>query len=90
MFDDLPLRTLLAVVGGLLALAFVATFVGARSQTPAVITAGANALAQVISAAVSPSGSAPTNGNLGHSSFTTPGQTGGTSSGLQLAGLWST
>ena len=62
----------LAIFGGVITLAIIATLVGKGGQAPQVITATGNTLAKVIGAAVSPAGSAATNGNLGLGAFATP------------------
>lgn len=64
---------LVTVIGSVISLAIISVLVGTKSQTSAVLQAGGSALANVINAAVSPA--AGGSGNLGLSSFSTPGLT---------------
>ena len=77
---------LIAIAGGILGLAIVATIVSKNAATSNVINAGAGALSSVIRAAVSPVSTAGTNGNLGNNTFSTPIQAGNIV-GAALAGL---
>jgi hypothetical protein len=70
-------NVLLAVFGGILALAIVSVIVSRKSQSPQVLQAASSALANVVAAAVNPIATADTNGNLGNNTFTTPGTVGG-------------
>ena len=71
MGDDIG-RALLLIFGSVITLAIVSVLVGQKSTAPAAIGAASDALAKVVSAAVSPAASASTNGNLGANVFSTP------------------
>lgn len=71
---------LLTVIGGIITLAIWSVIVSPRSQAAQVIQAGASAVSAIVHAAVSPSATAATNGNLGASTWTTP-QVGGAGQG---------
>jgi hypothetical protein len=65
-------KALLIIFGGVTTLALVSVVISRNSSAPAVIQAGATALASVISAATAPVATAATNGHLGTSTFTAP------------------
>ena len=60
---------LIGIFTGTITVAIIAVIVSRQSQTPQVIQASASALANVVSAAVTP---APTAGNPSLNSFSTP------------------
>ena len=85
MFEGIS-NGVLAVAGGIIAIAIVAVIVGQKSQAPAAITATGNSLAKIIAAAVNPVSTAATNGN-NVQAFTSPAQAGNVA-GTFLGGLF--
>jgi len=73
--------TFIAVIGSIVGLAMLAVLVSRNAQTPAVLTSGGQALANVISAAVAPVGN-----NAQASSFGAPTALGSFGSFLNLTG----
>jgi hypothetical protein len=65
-------KIILAVFGGIITLAIVATFVGKNSKAPAVIQSSGSFLSNIVAAAVNPVNTASTNGNLGINAFSNP------------------
>lgn len=63
---------LLTIFTGVVTLAIISVILSRKAQTAGVLQAGSTALAKVVSAAVSPVGTAATNGALGLSAFSTP------------------
>lgn len=80
---------MLSIVGAIIGLAIVSVIVSKKSQAPDVISATANALSTVISAAVSPAATASTNGNLGASTYSSPSNSSIPVAGF-LSNLWDT
>jgi hypothetical protein len=68
-------QLVMAIFGGIIALAIVAVIFSRKAQTPEVLQAASSALANVVSAAVNPIATASTNGDPTKSTFTTPGFT---------------
>lgn len=66
------LTAILAIVGAIITVAIISVIVSPRSQAPQVLAAGGSFLSRVISAAVDPSATAPTNGNPRLNAFSTP------------------
>ncbi len=71
MGDDL-VQGGLAILSGMFLIAIASVIVGRNSKAPAAIQAVGSAVGTVIAAAVSPAGSAHTNGNPNLSTFSTP------------------
>lgn len=65
-------KIVLAVFGGVITIAIVATFVGRNSKAPDVIAASGNFLSNIVAAAVNPLNTAATNGDLGANFFSNP------------------
>ena len=70
--DDVE-KIVMAIFGGIITLAIIATFVGKNSKAPDVISASGAFVANVVAAAVAPVNTASTNGFLGANTFSTPG-----------------
>lgn len=66
-----------AVFGTIITLAIVSVIVGQKSQAPEAISAAGSFISGIVAAAVNPVHTAPTNGNLGLNSFSTPAIVGG-------------
>ncbi len=65
-------KTLLTIFGAVIGLAIISVIISKRSRAPEAIGAISNGLAKVVAAAVAPQNAQP-NGNLGTSTFSTPG-----------------
>lgn len=63
-------KLILAIFGGVITIALVATFVGKNSKAPQVISSSGTFLSNIVAAAVAPINS--NNGDLGTNTFTNP------------------